>query len=1059
MEESCVCGEGVGGEREETHRERERKMRRNMRMRIIGNGMILMSVLLCGMMVHEGIIGVEAAEEVDVLIGTEGDPYPVLYYATPETKGQIDDAHPVHGVELSNGDYAIVGKALRCEKCKDVEGFVLVVDGNTGQTKWQWTPQANGREDAINAVVEIPDGTGDLLVVGFQIPENSGGVAKRAVTRLDSQGKEVWTSTDFGDTQQSHGAWEMVTVSDDKSSVLLSGVHKRATNEEMWFKSYGNVADGNAVVMEIPIALLAAPVSAESASWTQEWTEFGMMTAKAARPVPGGGVIVLLWGDEDDSSASLQYFDANRRSVWGPIRYGEQHGEGTDVAVTADGNAFVITGHGCTKCEGELLGKLTKVRSDGAMLWSKPYASCDPEMFPTCTPIFNECWGVGAIGVNDGFVLACGTGLEYCEELDGDAAQQCRREQPVVLDPRPGALPRPPAVWASLVVRVDNDGNMVWQRVDQFREEDAPKAGEPGWEAWSSASEYVIVSDNGDLAFVQDEVSGVGLMKLSAGDSSQPPKIDAVDPCFCTEEYRPVCSVVTGITYENPCKAQCRGETSFAEGECGVKNEDDDMTHASPPTPLCQCTREWKPVCDTSSRVTYTNACMASCEGITFVPGHCNDISPPPTSSPEPGKPCMCTKEYRPVCSVVTGVTHGNECMAKCAGDEPFFEGECKPLSPPSSPSSPPPQSGCACPRNWNPVCDIQSNTTYANACMAGCEGATFSFGECGKVDTPLPPLPGSNAPSPCLCTMEYMPVCATTTNTTYGNECEARCAGESTVNNGPCTDPKISDPLPPPCACPRDYTPVCDIDGDVTYPNKCFADCQGIESTMPGDCSDINTQAIREMRGNLNGERSGEGERDDDLMWLAMEFLRTANEQLDPELTARFMDFFHALFDAAVTFDTNRKRTPGPPPSFLTQPLDPIANARMTEPQPIQQQPTTMQQPDTARFRELIERITRAIPPLPYQPGDEDGRRPIARLISRVRSGNEPTVTLSAYDFETVYIRNDQCAYPFEYGGVLHNNCVTIDGMGDMCRNATNQFVYCYEMDASLFDPLVTDP
>ena len=61
--------------------------------------------------------------------------------------------------------------------------------------------------------------------------------------------------------------------------------------------------------------------------------------------------------------------------------------------------------------------------------------------------------------------------------------------------------------------------------------------------------------------------------------------------------------------------------------------------------------------------------------------------------------------------------------------------------------------------------------------------------------------------------------------------------------------------------------------------------------------------------------------------------------------------------------------------------------------------------------------------------------------------------------DFETVYIRNDQCAYPFEYGGVLHNNCVTIDGTGDMCRDATNQFVYCYEMDASLFDPLVTDP
>ena len=452
---------------------------------------------------------------VDSLVGTEGNKYPVIYYKAPGTRGQVDDAHPVNGVELSNGDYAIVGKALRCERCDDPEGFAVVVDGRTGKTKWQWTPNSQ-QEDVLNAVVEVPDGSGDVLVVGFQtVGSGNNSVAKRSVTRLrGTDGTLVWTSLDFGDRRNSHGAWEMVTVSDDKSTILLSGVHKRAFREEMWFKSYGNVADGQAVVMEIPVDALGSPVSAESATWTKTWTQRGMTTAKAARPVAGGGVVVLLWGDDDDSSASLQYFDANRRSLWGPTRYGRAHGEGTDVAVSDNGRTFAITGHGCTRCQGELLGKLTKVRArTGRMVWSKGFASCDPEVYPSCTPIYNECWGVTAVA-NRGFVLACGTGLEYCGALTGDNLRRCRREQPVFLDPRPGAQPRPPAVWASLVVFVNNQGTMKWQRVDQYREPGVPKAGEPGWAAWSSASEYVIRGANGDLAFIQDEVSGIGLLKL-----------------------------------------------------------------------------------------------------------------------------------------------------------------------------------------------------------------------------------------------------------------------------------------------------------------------------------------------------------------------------------------------------------------------------------------------------------------------------------------------------------------------------------------------------------------
>ena len=165
--------------------------------------------------------------------------------------------HPVHGVEIELDnrpypDFALIGKALRCETCRDVEGFLVIVDGETGETIWQWSPGYT-EDDALNAVVQLPPQTpgssGDLIVVGHDM---TNGVAKRMIARIDPNARVVkWIANDFGDTNGSHGAWEMVSLSDDKSSILLGGVQNRATTEEMWFKSYGNVFDGNAVVMEV----------------------------------------------------------------------------------------------------------------------------------------------------------------------------------------------------------------------------------------------------------------------------------------------------------------------------------------------------------------------------------------------------------------------------------------------------------------------------------------------------------------------------------------------------------------------------------------------------------------------------------------------------------------------------------------------------------------------------------------------------------------------------------------------------------------------------------------
>ena len=254
--------------------------------------------------------------------------------------------------------------------------------------------------------------------------------------------------------------------------------------------------------------------------------------------------------------------------------------------------------------------------------------------------------------------------------------------------------------------------------------------------------------------------------------------------CICTMELLPMCLPNGTEVGANPCVAECNGYEGQVVPCAVIQTTKPSVPVDVKPKPPCKCTREYNPQCDVSTGVEVApNPCNARCSGYTEDQVQtCNQPEKPFVDRSVSGL-CPCTRDLRPVCDSLGTELGPNACTAECKGYAPadFSQENCAVVPPPCD---------TPCTRNYDPVCDSFGTEVGANACTAECSGydpADFFEEFCTERYVRSTVVINAAANGPCMCTMEFAPVCGISSTWTMPNACAARCAGYDDAEFAPC--------------------------------------------------------------------------------------------------------------------------------------------------------------------------------------------------------------------------------------------------------------------------------
>ena len=436
------------------------------------------------------------------LVGAEETTNTTGFYITNESCcGDDSDPHAVHGAEAPGGGIVLAGKFSDLGSSKD--GFAIkfpIIEEEGGENVWllpgehksyEWVFAFGneGNEDAANSVAILNN---FVFVAGLSASKE--GVIDRYLAKVGlSSGELLWEKTFRSEHENKDSAFESALIT-DKNGLILTGVTNAQRQSMEGFKSYGNPTDGNVFVMYFEEDQLLAKNPPRKPVWEVNIKK-GLTGKTIIQNVEEQTFVITSSTREEPAIAKIIKIDQIGNLVWS--RNYPNHGEVTDISVSRkNGNidGYFISGHKSVNNIG-IDGSITKITTNGDTIWSNTYGNPvggknkfsqlgkGNEQF-----IYDECWGIESLNNGDA-IMACGTGT-HCGEFEENRElyNQC------IKDPR--------ETWRSYLIKVDEHGELVWESVDSFVENN---------EVITTASEYVITNKEGKLISVLDFAFGFGI--------------------------------------------------------------------------------------------------------------------------------------------------------------------------------------------------------------------------------------------------------------------------------------------------------------------------------------------------------------------------------------------------------------------------------------------------------------------------------------------------------------------------------------------------------------------
>lgn len=431
------------------------------------------------------------------------------FMVTDQCCGEDSDPHAVHGIAVEENGYILSGKSVDNEEShdgfvvkfpylKNEEGNIWLHPEDDFNIEWTYIFGSDGKLDAANASASLD---GFVFVAGHLSSKE--GVVNRYLAKLDlSDGSLIWEMSYPSAKKNKDSSFVSASITRD-NGLILTGVTNAKSESLEGFKSYGNPYSGNTFLMYFNEGQLKADNAPENPSWETEIGNSMIGLAIEESHDEQAYVIAAATSEKKGATPMIIKIDQEGNQIWSK-KYSD-HGEVTDIAIsTINGevDGYLITGHNGGE-KGGIDAIITKVSMDGSILWDELYGnpSGGDSIFADLGRgnekiIYDECWGIESMN-DGGAVIACGTGTHcYEHKRNKKLFAQCEE------DPR--------GTWRALLVRVDKDGNLLWERADSFLEEE-----EEDWIP-DTASEYVTLTSSKNIVSILDLGFGYGIQVLES---------------------------------------------------------------------------------------------------------------------------------------------------------------------------------------------------------------------------------------------------------------------------------------------------------------------------------------------------------------------------------------------------------------------------------------------------------------------------------------------------------------------------------------------------------------